>query len=141
MTRRLAGLIRLQRWKVDEKRRAMAELQVLHAELTAKADALEAEVVAEQRSAAANGTEFAYNAYAEQVIQRRERLAESIADVLKALLKAQGELSDAYQEAKRYEMAQERAQQRLAAEAARREQIDLDEIGLNIHRRNQAGRV
>ncbi len=138
MSRRLAGLIRLQRWKVDEKRRALADLQALHAELSAKVEALEAEVVAEQQSAAANGTAFAYRAYAEQVIQRRETLAESIAEVLQALMKAQGELSDAYQEAKRYEMAQDRAQQRLAAEAARREQIDLDEIGLNIYRRSKA---
>ena len=139
MSRRLDGLIRLQRWKVDEKRRALADLQALHAELTTKAEALEAEVAAEQQSAAANGTAFAYRAYAEQVIQRRETLAESIADVLQAMMKAQGELSDAYQEAKRYEMAQDRAQQRLAAEAARREQLDLDEIGLNIYRRNRAG--
>ena len=139
MSRRLDGLIRLQRWKVDEKRRALADLQALHAELTAKAEALEAEVVAEQQSAVANGTAFAYRAYAEQVIQRRETLAESIADVLQAMMKAQGELSDAYQEAKRYEMAQDRAQQRLMAEAARREQIDLDEIGLNIYRRNRVG--
>ena len=139
MTRRLDGLIRLQRWKVDEKRRALADLQALHAELTAKAEALEAEVVAEQQSAAASGTTFAYRAYAEQVIQRRESLAESLADVMRAMLKAQSDLSDAYQEAKRYEMAQDRAQQRLAAEAARREQIDLDEMGLNIYRRGRAG--
>ena len=139
MTRRLDGLIRLQRWKVDEKRRVLADLQALHAELTAKAEALEAEVVAEQQSAAANGTAFAYRAYAEQVIRRRETLAESLADVMQAMLKAQSELSDAYQEAKRYEMAQDRAQQRLAAEAARREQIDLDEMGLNIYRRGRAG--
>lgn len=139
MSRRLDGLIRLQRWKVDEKRRGLADLQALHAELTAKAEALEAEVVAEQQSAVANGTAFAYRTYAEQVIQRRETLAESIADVLQAMMKAQGELSDAYQEAKRYEMAQDRAQQRLATEAARREQLDLDEIGLNIYRRNRAG--
>lgn len=138
MSRRLAGLIRLQRWKVDEKRRALAGLQALHAELTAKAEALEVEVAAEQQSAAANGTAFAYRAYAEQVIQRRETLAGSIAEVLRALMKAQGELSEAYQEAKRYEMARDRVQQRLAAEAARREQIDLDEIGLNIYRRNRA---
>ena len=139
MTRRLDGLIRLQRWKVDEKRRVLADLQALHAELTAKAEALEAEVVAEQQSAAANGTTFAYRAYAEQVIQRRESLAESLADVMRAMLKAQNDLSDAYQEAKRYEMAQDRAQQRLAAEAARREQVDLDEMGLNIYRRKRAG--
>ena len=139
MSRRLDGLIRLQRWKVDEKRRALADLQALHAELMTEAESLEAEVVAEQQSAAANGTDFAYRAYAEQVIQRRETLAESIADVLQAMMKAQGELSDAYQEAKRYEMAQDRAQQRLAAEAARREQLDLDEIGLNIYRRNRTG--
>lgn len=139
MTRRLDGLIRLQRWKVDEKRRVLADLQALHAELTAKAEALEAEVVAEQQSAAAYGTTFAYRAYAEQVIQRRESLAESLADVMRAMLKAQNDLSDAYQEAKRYEMAQDRAQQRLAAEAARREQVDLDEMGLNIYRRKRSG--
>ncbi len=139
MSRRLAGLIRLQRWKVDEKRRALADLQALHAELSAKAEALEAEVAAEQGSAAANGTGFAYRAYAERVIQRRETLAESIAEVAQALLRAQGELSEAYQEAKRYEMARDRAQRRQAAEAARRAQLDLDEIGLNIYRRGKAG--
>jgi flagellar export protein FliJ len=137
VAKNLKGLIRLHQWMVDEKRRKLGDLLKMLAELEEQSRQLEAEVVAEQK-AAANAPEtagFLYGNYARRVIERRERLAQSIASMEMQIAAAREELNDAYRELKKFQVAQDVRDRREALEAARREQGVLDEIGLTIHRR------
>lgn len=136
MAKNLKGLIRLHKWMVDEKRRKLSDLLKMLAELEEQLRQLEAEVVAEQK-AAANAPEtagFLYGNYARRVIERRERLVQSIASMEMQISAAREELNDAYRELKKFQVVQDVRDRREALEAARREQGVLDEIGLTIHR-------
>ena len=98
---------------------------------------LEIEVVNEQRVAASmpGEADICYGIYAQGVIMRRERMAESIIQMEVKVGEARDALSEAYLELKKYEIAQENRDKREALEETRREQSILDEIGINAHRR------
>lgn len=135
----LPSLIRLQRWRLEEKRRVLASLQGLMADLHNRASQLESEIVREQQAAAASHEAgFIYGSYAAEAIRRRKNIDLSIADVEDQIVVAHDEVSAAFQEAKRFEIALERAQERERQETERREQADQDEIALNVFRRRQA---
>jgi len=137
VAKNLKALIRLHQWTVDEKRRKLGQLLKMLAELEDKSKRLEEEVIEEQAAAARNPETAGhlYGNYARQVIERRERLAKSIASMEQEIAVARDELNEAYRELKKFQVAQEVRDRRAALEAARREQNVLDEIGLNIHRR------
>jgi flagellar FliJ protein len=137
----LKVLIRLADWQVDEKRRALGELFALRDDLDRQAAQLEQDLAREQ-AAAAHDTlaSLHYGHYARQVIERRERLAESIARMEHEIAKAQDALADAYLEQKKYEIADAARERRAAEAAAREEQIILDEIGQEGFRR-RSGRL
>ena len=139
MAKNLKGLIRLHQWVVDEKRRKLGELLKMLVELEEQARRLEAEVVEEQKAAAKapETAGFLYGNYARHVIERRERLAKSIASMEQQTAAAREELNEAYREIKKFQVAQEVRDRRAALEAARREQIVLDEVGLIMHRRRR----
>ena len=136
--RSLDSLIRLHKWQLEEKRRALGALQGLRADLTRQADELEREVLREQDTAA-HSTEagWTYSGYARAVIRRRENLRRSIAEVDKKIDTATDEVRVAHREMRKYETAEERAQQRADAEEARRDQIELDEIASNQQRQRR----
>ncbi len=140
MAKNLKALIRLHQWMVDEKRRKLGELLKMLAELEDRAHRLEIEVVEEQ-AAAARAPDTAgllYGNYARHVIERRERLAKSIASMEQGIAVAREDVNEAYRELKKFQVAQDVRDRRIALEAARREQNILGEVGLNIHRRRRA---
>ncbi|MEQ8664808.1 MAG: flagellar export protein FliJ [Rhodospirillales bacterium] len=136
MPKDLQNLIRLNEWEVDEKRRKLGELLRLMANLEAQAKALEEELVREQHKAGENPVEggLLYGAYAETVIERRERIKDSIEKMEEAITEAREELRVAYLELKKYEIAQENRDKKMAREAARRETMEYDEVGLQSYR-------
>jgi len=138
----IKNLIRLHEWNVDEKRRKLGELLRLQGELEDQMKQLEADLIEQQKAAAADPTlaGLTYGAFAKQVIQRRENLQDSIDQMEFVIGHAQDELSDAYQELKKYETVESNRQRRFEREQNRREQIMLDEIALNQHRRKKAAR-
>jgi len=138
----IKNLIRLHEWNVDEKRRKLGELLRLRSELEDQMKQLEADLIRQQEAAAADPTlaGLTYGNYAEQVIQRRENLQDSINQMEFVIGHAQDELSEAYQELKKYEIVDRNRQRRYELEEARREQIMLDEVALNQHRRKKAAR-
>jgi len=138
----IKNLIRLNEWNVDEKRRKLGELLRLQGELEDQLKQLEADLIEQQKAAAADPTlaGLTYGAFAKQVIQRRENLQDSIDQMEFVIGHAQDELSDAYQELKKYETVESNRQRRFEREQNRREQIMLDEIALNQHRRKKAAR-
>lgn len=130
MNRSHESLIRLARFKVEGLQKQMAELDRARGSLGRKADELAKDVEREQDAAAADPAGgAAYGAYARAVIQRRENLKASIAEVDAQAEALRAELRAAYEELKKYELLEERrvARDREARQSA--ERAELDEAG------------
>lgn len=137
MAANIKSLIRLHEWNVDEKRRKLGELLRLQGDLEDQIKNLDAEHEREKAAAAADptGAGLAYANYAQAVRQRRDNLEDSIKQMDIVIGYARDELSEAYQELKKYETVEKNRQRRYELEQARREQIMLDEVALTQHRR------
>ncbi|HZB93568.1 MAG TPA: flagellar export protein FliJ [Stellaceae bacterium] len=134
------SLIRLHRWQLDERRRELAALEALAAKLAEERRKLEAEDERERQVASGSPeAAFAYAGYARSLIDRRRRLAQSEAELARQIAEAREALAEAYQEVKRYETAEANREKQLEQRAARREQQQLDELGLERFRRKSAG--
>lgn len=130
----LDSLIRIAKWRVDEARRNLAELDRLADGLRNRLYAL-GEEVARERAIASSDPESAraFAGYREAATARRERLDESLADLELRHAEMQDQLNEAFGELKRYEIAARDRARREAFEARRAEQARLDEIGLRDH--------
>jgi flagellar export protein FliJ len=127
---KLAGLIRLSRFRLDEKRRALSELQALAAHLREQADAVAAEIAREEAFADAQAMpQPSLGAFIRAGLERQAHLAESIAEVEQRIVIARDEIADAFQEVKRYELTEAERERREAAKRARLETETLDEVG------------
>jgi flagellar export protein FliJ len=136
----LDTLARLHRARLDEKRRRLADLRQAHDELVARAGDLENEIRREQELAGqSEETIFAYGNFATASIQRRHALQKAIAERQTELATLHEELAAAFREIKKYEVVIERRRQQEFLAEKRREQAALDEIGLDMHRRNTSG--
>ena len=138
--RGVEGMIRLQKWNLDEKRRELVELEEMRDDLQAKVRALEEEVIREQKTAAKSVVVSLYGSYARAVIDRRDVLEKSICEMEPVIEAKKDEVAIAFQELKKFEIARDRAAQRTRYEAARKEQILLDDMATDMYRRSkQAG--
>jgi flagellar export protein FliJ len=134
----LDGLIRLHRWKLDEKRLKLAELErlvgALGEEMRKLADAVTHEGVVASASAEAS---YGFGTYAAEAVERRRRLEQSLAEAEEQVRAASDEVAEAFRELKKFDVVKSR-ELRLAEERTRRrEQATLDEIGLTLYRRNK----
>jgi flagellar export protein FliJ len=130
------SLIRLHRFHVDEKRRKVAELELMLQEFRARERELEAQVLAEQKKAGISDVaHFAYPMFAKSVIRRRQNILTSIEDIDKQIEAAKEELSGAFRELKKYEIIEDNRKRKHRKEVMRVEQMELDEVALGIHRR------
>ena len=137
MAKGLRNLIRLGEWRVDEKRRALGALLTAVAEMEEAQRRLEEEILAEQQAAAATPVEggLIYGNYASAAIQRRQDLAQRVAEVEERITRAREDLRVAYLDLKKYEIAQRQRDEREARERDRQEQAAQDEMGLQGHLR------
>ncbi len=128
--------IRLHKWTVDEAQRRLGELMRLADRLRQDLADLAAEALREQALAAQSfEASLTYGAYAERVIERREKLNRSIADVEEQVEQARDALKDAFAELKKFELAAEAAEERAKKKRDQREQAALDEVAIGIFRR------
>ncbi len=136
MAKDLHTLIRFNEWSVDQRRRDLGELLGALADLESGLHRLGEELIREQRAVQASPEEagFFYGNYANAVIDRRNHINTGIANMEQQVAEAREKLDEAYRELKKYEVAQETRDLRQAREEARKEQIELDEIGLQTHR-------
>jgi flagellar protein FliJ len=135
----LDSLIRLHRWQVDERRRRVAELDELAEKLREDLRRLEAEQASEQEIAQRMPeVTSSYGSYAGALIERRRKLNQSLTDTEQQTAKAREVLAEAYQEAKRYEIAAARRVLNQRQQADRLEQHDMDELAIDIHRRTHS---
>mgnify|MGYP000987343907 FL=1 len=76
----VAAMVRVHKWKLEERSRVLQELERLRQKLQQAAAQLEAELVQEQHQARGGGlASLTYAGYAQSVIQRRDHIAKSLA--------------------------------------------------------------
>ena len=132
MAEGIETLIRLNDWNVEQKRRKLGDLQRLIEGFEAELKKLEQDLLNEQAAATAAPNEggFVYGYYAERVIERRAIIQISIQQLEKDTDEAREALSVAYRELKKFETALESRKLRQELELARKDQLDLDEVGI-----------
>lgn len=137
----LDQLVRLHRWTLDEKRQKLAELERFRTRLLDNIGTLEAELAREQAEAERSPiTSVSLPAFIKATIDRRRKIEGSIAEVDRSIAAAREEITLAFQEFKKYETAHGNHLRREAQKQSRREQAVSDELGIELHRRQAAGR-
>ena len=137
----LDSLIRLSKWRLDEKRREAADLERLVERLARDLENLDAEVLHESEvTAAPEMAVFEFGTYVEDLIARKDRLRRSIVEARHRLAAVSEETSEAFAELKRFEILQEDRLRQEKRAQLRRETAAFDEISAVRHvRKDQAG--
>ena len=134
----LQPLIRLHRWRIDVKRRAVADLETYRDGLEAERARRRAEL--DQEIALASEAEQlppGYLAYVKGANLRLARLAKSLTEVASRIEKAREALAAEFRELKKYETAEKQREERAAADRRKAETAMYDEIGLIRHDRKR----
>ena len=134
----LDQLIRLHRWRLEDERRKMADLQRLADKLVEQIAGLDEEVMREAAATKASGSPElakAFAAYADLTRLRREKLDRSRQDVEVRIEQARELVLETFRELEKYEQAHRNRQAKRHAEVRRRERIAEDEVGVDRHRR------
>lgn len=136
----LHNLIRLRKWDVDERQRALATLLRHEEAVIERQEAFEAEVRAELDFAANAPVELrgTLSGYLARSDEMRGRLRQALLEVQMRVAHAQEELAEAFRRAKTLEVTQANRDKAEALEEARREEEALNEMGLNLFRRRMA---
>ncbi len=135
--RGFAALAKMHRFRMDEHRREASEIDAMRAEFMEQDRLLEEELLREKANLMPGDlamTDFA--AYLKSVEDRRAVLAKSITDVTRARARIAEQMAIEFREAKKFELALERETKRRKDHAAKLEQAELDEIGLNYRDRS-----
>jgi flagellar protein FliJ len=135
----LDSLIRVNRWRLDEQRRQLAELDRLAERLREEGVRLEQELTSEQQVAGASyEAGLGYPSFARELIERRRKLSASLAEVEGQILAAREALAETFGEMKRYEIAAANRSKRERLVAARKQGIAQDEVAMQMYRRRRA---
>lgn len=130
-------LIQLAKQKLDEKKRKLADLTRLRESYEQKIERIEREIE-DERAAAAAAEDFyigrAFPAFVDAARARQRKHEETIVQISRQEELARIEVQGAYQEVRKYELAEEKRLEREKAERERREQIEMDDIAMNLHR-------
>jgi flagellar export protein FliJ len=134
----LKTVIRLHKLQLDEKRRVLAELQNLGDRLRAEIERLKEEVLREQAMAQQDITlAMSYVAFAQAARERGQKLTQSLGQVDVQIAIATEQMAEAFQELKRFELAEEERLKREREKQKRKEADMLDETALVGFRRRQ----
>ncbi|MDH3737576.1 MAG: hypothetical protein OER92_00175 [Alphaproteobacteria bacterium] len=135
----LPTLIRLKQEALDEKRLVLTRFETEAASIKSLIENVDIEVACESEAARGDANSaFGYGSYLTRARARRSGLEARLAAVDAKMAVAADDVADAFREMKRFELAQSFADQREAAELARREQAELDDVGLSGYRRARA---
>ena len=134
-----AALIRLKRFQVDEKRTRVVQIESMIADFENSIGDLDAQIASEQERAGINDpTHYAYPTFAKAALQRRDNLKASVADLESQLDVAREELEAAFEELKKIELLEERAEREARALEDAQEQRETDEIAATMTTRGAA---
>lgn len=134
--RGLPSLIKMHGLRLDEKRRALADIERQRQAVIDRRARLDAEMTSEKtRAEARPETQADFGAYVRVALKRREALDFEISELDRISEAANEEVAEAYRELKKFELVKQRRDAEALLEGNRREQADLDEIGLNNYLR------
>jgi len=132
-------LIKLHRFRVDEAKSKLAGLEAIRADLERKSVELDVHLSEESRRATENEIgRFAYPSFARSIRERKEKLAQSIAEIERSIAEARIDVQDAFRELKKFELAEEARVKREADHLAQVEQSDTDERAIQRFARAKA---
>ena len=131
----LKSLIRLHKWELEEERKVLAKLLAERQNLTNRIQSLRDEMATERRNANNLHWYFSYPPYADVMNDRIEAWNASLFELDDRVSEAEERVSNAFKEMRKFEIALENQLELERQEAERRDQIVLDEIALNAHRR------
>jgi flagellar protein FliJ len=125
-------LIRLKRFQVDEKRRRVAQIEMMIAEFDRMSADLDREIATEEQKAGiSDPAHFAYPTYARAATQRRDNLRQSAQNLYGQLDDAKAELGEAFEELKKVEILEDRERSAERALENARDQAAMNQIGLS----------
>ncbi|MEP3246959.1 MAG: flagellar export protein FliJ [Sneathiella sp.] len=132
----ITNLIRIHKWQLDEKRRAIGDMEHMLAGFKDQLAKLDREQEMELRVAGQNEeTRFAYTNYAKAAKIRRENLIASITEAEQRIAEAQEEVAEIYQDLKKYEISEETRIRLLKEQQKKRLQQEMDAVSLDMYRR------
>jgi flagellar FliJ protein len=127
---RSESLIRLKKFQVDEKRRQVAQIDMMINDFERMASELDQQIEIEHtKTGISDVAHFAYSTFAKAALNRRDNLLNSANDMRGKLEAAQDALAEALEDLKKVELLDQREHQREAAEQLKIEQAEYDEIG------------
>lgn len=130
MKSRSESLIRLKKFQVDEKRRQVAQIEMMVNDFERMASELDQQIEIEHtKTGISDVAHFAYSTFAKAALSRRDNLLASANDMRGKLEAAQDALAEALEDLKKVELLDQREHQREAAEQLKVEQSEYDEIG------------
>ena len=128
------SLIRLKRFQVDEKRRQLAAIEGMIAEMERMARELDDQIVAEQnRTGIHDIAHYAYPTFAKAAMTRRDNLRNSVDGLQGQLNAARDALAEAVEDLKKVELLEERGVERDRNERDRVEQAAFDDAASRRH--------
>lgn len=135
----LNSLVRVHDWVLNEKRQKLSQLDEMADKLRNDLVLVEQDMERE-RTIASNSLEgtVAFPSFIAAALERRRRLRESIGNLEITIEAAREEVHEAFQEVKKYELARDNDTQREDDKRSRRDQADMDELGIGLYRRNRA---
>jgi len=131
-------LIRFHKFDLDEKRRYLRELEEQEARIQEAIDAIDQEVQSEQAFSRGEAN-FApyYGGYATRTKASREALVDELSKAHEIVEQARETVVQAFEELKKYEITKDQQDHRVYLEEERQTQIELDEIALTTHQRQE----
>ncbi len=125
-------LIRVAKHRVEELQKQLAELQRAADDLDRRLAELEAEVPSEKDAALPLMKEgyLSFGSYAQWIIERRESLRHSRAEMEAQIESLRGILGEAFEELKKFEKLEERRLVRAFEDNNKRDQQAMDDIAL-----------
>ncbi|KKC34157.1 flagellar export protein FliJ [Devosia psychrophila] len=130
MKSRSESLIRLKKFQVDEKRRQVAQIEMMISDFERMASELDQQIEIEQtKTGISDVAHFAYSTFAKAALTRRDNLLNSASDMKGKLEAAQDGLAEALEDLKKVELLDQREHQREKDEQLKIEQQEYDEIG------------
>ena len=130
MKSRSESLIRLKKFQVDEKRRQVAQIEMMVRDFERMASELDQQIEIEHtKTGISDNTHFAYSTFAKAAISRRDNLLASANDMRGKLEAAQDGMVEAIEDLKKVEQLDQREHQRDAADQLKAEQQPYGDVG------------
>ena len=135
----LDTLIRLHRQHLDVKRVYRTTIETHRVELEQRCHIIRQEMKDERKTAAESlEARLTLSAYAERMTELLRALAAEMIDIDVEIARLNGEIAEAFQALKSYELTRDARERRASQAQTKRDRNELDEIGAAQHRRQAA---